>query len=144
MNTAQRNGRAALAVHESAHALVAGELGIRTRNIRITSTAGATEVENDVASTKPYEFCLVLIAGITATVLWLRREHGQSPNQAVALANAGGCDDAAEFRKLAQTCGLTVAAARREVTPILVRHYDRLVRGARVLERVGSMKASEV
>lgn len=127
----------AVAVHEAGHALVATELGIRARTVKVWrhrdgGAQGFTEIEDDAVK-RPREYSMILIAGITAEAMWLREVHGYRKGHAGAWAARIGCSDLREFRSFAPPHGITLDAARRDVFTVLRPNMGRVVRGADLL-----------
>lgn len=135
-----------VAVHEAGHALTATELKIRTGKALIRPIAGGAEGSVTISGTDcdadPHAYGLVLVAGIQAAALWLQRVHGYDIKKAQSWADESGDNDLGKFRRLVGVGSLR--AARLEVTPLLLRHYGRLVRGAGMLHARRSMAATRV
>jgi hypothetical protein len=137
----------AVAIHEAGHALVATEMKIRTYKARIQanwdgSTEGTVGLSGNDCDAKPREYGLVLVAGVQASALWLRKEHGYDIRFSQSWGDDSGCDDLAKFRRLFGVGELR--AARLEVTPLLMRNFGRLERGAGMLYRRRTMAADKV
>jgi hypothetical protein len=135
-----------VAIHEAGHALTATELKIRTRRAKVQPIRGGAEGKVELSGNdcddKPHEYGLVLVAGVQATALWLHKVHGYDARFAQSWGDDSGCNDLAEFRQMFGAGDLR--AARLEVTPLLVRNFSRLERGARMLHHHRSMAASKV
>jgi hypothetical protein len=135
-----------VAIHEAGHALTATELKIRTRKAHVQpirgGAEGKVELSGNDCDAKPHEYGLVLVAGVQAIALWLHKVHGYDVRYSQSWGDDSGCDDLSEFRRLFGVGDLRTA--RREVTPLLMRNFHRLERGARMLHQRRSMAASKV
>jgi hypothetical protein len=138
------------AVHELGHVALFSEAGIRMLAVEArrhwsNTASGVTEVNwNDMNDpTKLQGLLLGIVAGGQAKTRWLMTHHGWPPRDAWVHSMIGARSDLEMFRHYSQG-RMSIPDARRRADTLLKRCWPRIERGANILHRRRSVKASQL